>query len=241
MRRNTGYTARLSPIARGEPIRHWRSGAVLVVVLLAIPLLVGLVFFVYNLGDQVNRRLTMQNISDATAISGSGWIARSMNTVAMNNVGQAKLISLALVMDAIPLAAELALIELNPDPQSDDSLGEGLKRQLERGVPDSRQEQGFPRSASYAKVVADAVLFMPADEPIFVPLWFGDTDRENPERDYQTMQERIRAVGKVLDSPQREGDWDQSDARNEYGGGSYETLDPQAKAEIVRILEHLPQ
>ncbi len=87
MRRNPGYTARLSPTARGEPTRHWRSGAVLVVVLIAIPLLVGLVFFVYNLGDQVNRRLTMQNISDATAISGSGWIARSMNTVAMNNVG----------------------------------------------------------------------------------------------------------------------------------------------------------
>ena len=55
---------------RGRPARR---GAVLIVMITAITLLVGLVFFVINLGDQVNRRLSLQNAADSAAISGAGY------------------------------------------------------------------------------------------------------------------------------------------------------------------------
>ncbi|MBN1941806.1 MAG: hypothetical protein JW849_00770 [Phycisphaerae bacterium] len=208
-----------------------RRGAVLVVVLTAIPILVGLLFFVYNLGLQVSRREDLQNTADAVATAGAGWMARSMNTVAMNNVGQAKLISTALVLDAVPLAAELAIKELQEDPERDDSLAKGLQRQLQRGVPNTRLEQGYAKSASYAKVVANAVLLLPGEEPVFWTLWPGDANSEVPALDYRAMQSRIQAVGTVLGNPVRTGDWSVSDAYNAYGGNSFETLDPEALAE----------
>ena len=74
-----------------------RKGQVLVITLLAMTLLVGLIFYVYNVGDQVNRRMAMQNAADAVAVSGAGWMGRSMNLLAMNNVTQSRMIALALV------------------------------------------------------------------------------------------------------------------------------------------------
>jgi len=203
---------------------------VLVVMLLAMTLLVGLVFFVYNLGDQVNHRLDLQNTADSVAISSSGWMARSLNTVAMGNVGQAKLISLALVLDAVPLAAELAVKELQEAQVSGDSLGLGLANQLARGVPGSRQEHGYKCSASFAKVVADAILLMPASEPVFSTLWPGDQDPQQGQFDYDAVHARIHQVGTILNSPKLAGRWRESQAVNEYGGDSFETLDPQASA-----------
>ena len=93
-----------------EMTRRWkfrgptRGGQVLVLTLLGMTVLVALVFYVYNVGDQVNRRTTLQNVADATAISGAGWIARSMNVVAMNNCEQSRLAVLVPIMDALPLA-----------------------------------------------------------------------------------------------------------------------------------------
>ncbi len=212
------------------PQRH-RRGAVLLIVLVAITLLVGLMFFVFNLGSQVSRREELQNSADAVATGGAGWLARSMNTIAMNNVGQAKMISSAFVLDAIPLAAELAIKELQVDTLTDDSLAKGLERQIERGLPDTRREQGCARSASYATVCADAILILPATETPFGPLWPGDVNAEFPQYDYPSVQARIQAAGTILDESQRQGTWSQSAAVNEYRSRSYETLDPAATAE----------
>jgi hypothetical protein len=96
-------------------------------------LLVGVVFYVYNLGDQVNRRLEMQNAADAAVISGAGWMARSMNVVAMSNVGEAKLLSLVPVLDALPKATRMALDEVTV-------WEEALSQQLRRGVPRIRHD-----------------------------------------------------------------------------------------------------
>ena len=71
--------------------------------------LVGLVLFVFNIGDQVNRRLELQNAADSAAISGAGWMARAMNTIAMNNVAQSRMIALVPILDALPLAIEMTL------------------------------------------------------------------------------------------------------------------------------------
>ncbi len=94
---------------------RFRRGAVLVVVLVALTLLVGLLFFVLNVGDQVNRKVDMQSAADSVAVSGSGWLARSMNVVAMNNVGMARQIALVAVMDSLPVAAEMTIAEQTGD------------------------------------------------------------------------------------------------------------------------------
>ncbi len=94
-------------------------------------LLVALIFYVYNVGDQVNRRTTLQNVADATAISGAGWIARSMNVIAMNNCEQSRLATLVLIMDALPLASEMSGDELTEWEKS-------LADQLDRGIPQTK-------------------------------------------------------------------------------------------------------
>ena len=88
-----------------------RGGQILVLTLLAMTMLVSLIFYVYNVGDQVNRRIVMQDVADSVVVSGTGWMARSMNIVAMNNVSQSRMIALVPVVHAIPLSAEMAYNE----------------------------------------------------------------------------------------------------------------------------------
>ncbi len=130
--RLVGRTIRL----RRWPVRRRAGGQVIVIMLFGMSLLVGLVFFVYNVGDQVNSRLEMQNTADSVAISGAGWIARSMNAIAMNNFAQAKLIGLIPVLDAFPLASRMAWDEAK-------SWAEGLQQQLDRGVPSDFLREGL--------------------------------------------------------------------------------------------------
>ena len=92
--------------------RTRRSGAVLVMALLGMTLLVAMIVYVYNVGDQVNKRLSLQNASDSAAVSGAGWMARSANTTAMNNVAISRMLGILPVMDAFPLASEMALSEV---------------------------------------------------------------------------------------------------------------------------------
>ena len=113
------------------------KGQVLVITLLAMTLLVGLIFYVYNVGDQVNRRMAMQNAADAVAVSGAGWMGRSMNLLAMNNVTQSRMIALALVLDSLPLAAEMTVAE----ETGPDALPIALERQLNAGVPSTPLER----------------------------------------------------------------------------------------------------
>jgi len=101
---------------------------------MALALLAGLIFYVYNIGDQLDRRVELQNAADSAAAAGAGWIARNMNVIAMNNVTQARLMALALTLDSLPLAAEMTVAE-HTGP---DSLREVLARQLSRGVPGTR-------------------------------------------------------------------------------------------------------
>ena len=92
--------------------RTRRSGAVLVMALFGMTLLLALVVYVYNVGDQVNKRLSLQNASDSAAVSGAGWMARSANTTAMNNVAISRMLGILPVMDAFPLSSEMALSEV---------------------------------------------------------------------------------------------------------------------------------
>ena len=122
MRRRRCSTSRLS---------SRRRGAVLIVMIVAMSLLVGLIFFVFNLGDQINSRIAVQSAADSSAISATTWLARSSNVIAMNNVAEAKLLSIVPVYDAIPLAAEVARKELD----ASGGMLDALRDQLARGLP----------------------------------------------------------------------------------------------------------
>jgi len=91
--------------------------------LLGLTLLASLVFYVYNVGDQVNERLALQNAADSAAVSGAGWMARSANTTAMNNVAISRLLGILPVMDSFPLASTMALEEVTAWEQ-------GINRQI---------------------------------------------------------------------------------------------------------------
>ncbi|MEX2216233.1 MAG: Tad domain-containing protein [Phycisphaeraceae bacterium] len=86
-------------------------GIVMILTLLSVILLAGLVMFVLNLGRASTRRVQLQNAADSGAIAGAGWVARSLNTIAMNNVNMVRLISLVNVLDGMPDAARFTILE----------------------------------------------------------------------------------------------------------------------------------
>ncbi len=83
-------------------------GVVMVIALLGALLLGALVMFVLNIGVQTNRRVVAQHAADASAAAGSAWVARSLNTVAMNNVATTRLISFVNILDAMPMATRFS-------------------------------------------------------------------------------------------------------------------------------------
>lgn len=77
--------------------------------LLSLILLSAFVFYVFNTGQHLTYRIETQNAADNAAISGAGWVARSLNTVAMNNVEMSRLIPLAAVLDSVPVGVAYTL------------------------------------------------------------------------------------------------------------------------------------
>ncbi len=123
--------------------RARQRGVVIIITLLAMVLLASMVFYVFNVGRHVQKRVETQNAADAAAISGAGWVARSYNNVAMNNVEMARLIALAGVLDAVPLAVQHTL-------EDQQVVFEAIQRQLGNGVRDApwledglREAQGY--------------------------------------------------------------------------------------------------
>ena len=99
----------------------------LVVALLSLILLASLVFYVFNTGQHVTYRMETQNAADNAAISGAGWVARSFNTVAMNNVEMSRLIPLVAVMDSVPVGVRYTL-------EDQSTVLQAVDRQLAQGV-----------------------------------------------------------------------------------------------------------
>lgn len=112
------YTSRVISATHEAPLASSRSlsrraarGIVLVITLLAVVLLAALVFFVMNMGRHVDSRVVTQNAADSAANAGAGWIARTFNLVAMNNVTQARYLATVNVLDSMPLVTQNALHE----------------------------------------------------------------------------------------------------------------------------------
>jgi len=132
-----------------------RGGQVLILTLIAMTLLVSLVFFAYNVGDKVNRRLEMQGAADAVAITGAGWLARDCNVIAMNNVGEAKMVSLVPILDTQPQASRLAyneakaweagLAAIVAQPVVDNQTSSQVQQYLRTGIESLRQRMADQR------------------------------------------------------------------------------------------------
>lgn len=101
------------PIRQRRRARSARSrGAVIVLGLLGAFMMAGMIGYVFNAGRHAQLRQQTQHASDAAVISGAGYIARSYNTVAMNNVEISRLIAVVQMLDAVPLAVEYTLLDV---------------------------------------------------------------------------------------------------------------------------------
>ncbi len=103
-------------------------GVVLVAALLAMTLLASAVFFVFNVGTHLHRRIEAQHAADAAAIAGAGWVARTLNLVAINNVESAKLLTQVQIYDGLPSAVRNAARDA-------EAALEGVDNQIQRGLP----------------------------------------------------------------------------------------------------------
>ena len=119
------------------PIAPRSRGVVMVIALLAIVLIASLLFYVINVGTSVQGRVVTQHTADAVAIGGASQVARSMNTVAMNNVETARLIAAVSILDGLPLAVDMSITDATEENLGDtDALAIAAAAQLRSGVVD---------------------------------------------------------------------------------------------------------
>ncbi|MEM9110581.1 MAG: Tad domain-containing protein [Planctomycetota bacterium] len=105
-------------------------GAVLVLALMGGFLIVGLIGYVFNTGRHAQLRQQTQSAADATVISGAGYVARTFNTAAMNNVEISRLIPAVQLLDAVPQASQYAF-------EDTDALLSRVDEQLAAGTGDA--------------------------------------------------------------------------------------------------------
>ena len=86
-------------------------GVIMIIILLGLMLMAALVLYVLNHGVQVNARVVTQNSADSAVVAGATWVARSFNTVAMNNVAMTRCVALINVLDALPPATKATRLE----------------------------------------------------------------------------------------------------------------------------------
>ncbi len=112
-------------------------GVVMVIALIAIVLIASLLFYVMNVGRSVQGRVVTQHTADAVAIGGAAQVARSMNTVAMNNVETARLIAAVSVLDSLPLAVDMSITDASEQELGDlDAVAQAVSSQINSGVID---------------------------------------------------------------------------------------------------------
>jgi hypothetical protein len=132
----------------------------MVITLLCMLLLAALVFYVINLGRQSNERILTQHSADAAANAGAGWIARTFNTVAMNNVGMARLIAMCNVLDSMPLAVSFSYTDQT-------TLAQAVQDQLSRGVSADWVREALMQHA--AEVDAEVQIITPVNQMLNDP------------------------------------------------------------------------
>jgi len=120
------------------PLNPRHRGVVMVIALLAIMLIASLVFYVFNVGTSVRGRIVTQHAADAAAVGGASQVARSLNTVAMNNVETTKLIIGVNLLDSLPMAIDMSITDETEEELGDtDAVALAIAAQLRAGVIDT--------------------------------------------------------------------------------------------------------
>jgi len=202
---------------RSRSLRPRDRGQVLVIAIIAMTLLVALIFHVYNTGDQVSARLALQNVADAVAVSGAGWMARSMNTVAMNNIAQSRMIALIPVMDALPLATRMALEEATEWEKCLDRQGASIRGN--GSIPDYLKE-GL--EALRERMATQRDLLIPVNET------FSDSGFRMEEHTHWS-------VGGVGGAPPNGKMWRAAVALQAFNQAAIDSSGPLAQAQGVRM------
>lgn len=128
--------------------RSARPGVVIVIMLAAIILLASIVFYILNMGQHLDRRVRVQNASDASAIAAANTMARTFNTVALNNVATARMIGMINILDSLPMAVDFSVRDISEQELNDvEAERQVLNDQLRRGVVDGWAERMLRRMA----------------------------------------------------------------------------------------------
>jgi hypothetical protein len=106
---------------------HRNGGWIMFLTMLSLLLLVSMVMWVINLGQQVERRAMVQHSADSAAQAAAGWASRAMNTISANNADMARTIALINLLDSFPEAADWANRELK-------TFRDSLEAQISSGV-----------------------------------------------------------------------------------------------------------
>jgi len=131
----------------------------MVITLLAILVLVGLLLFVMNIGDHSSRRASVQDAADSAGLSGAIHMARSMNTVAMNNIAMSRMLALVLVYDSQPANVALSLRQA-------EALLERMEGQLPNAGPGGPMRQPTLDAETNIRneLAAERDILIPADD-----------------------------------------------------------------------------
>ncbi len=134
-----------------QPLPHnpQQRGVVIVIALLALVLMASLLFYVFNTGRNIQSRVVTQHAADAAAMAGATHVARSMNTVAMNNVEMARLIAAVNVLDATDEALHPAFHEAQTHYDALDALYPTAGGNLMSREADEIRQQMDPILADY--------------------------------------------------------------------------------------------
>ncbi|QQE13117.1 hypothetical protein JD969_06550 [Planctomycetota bacterium] len=111
-------STQVSPIRKSNFTCH-KQGAVFVLTLLALSLIAAVVFYVLNVGKHIQGRVSTQNATDAAALAGASEIARTFNTIAMNNTEIARKLAAINIIDAIPRSLDFTVTTTNEEEQGD--------------------------------------------------------------------------------------------------------------------------
>lgn len=113
----------------------------MVVALLATILLAALVFYIFNIGVHVNKRMETQNAADASVKAGAGWVARKMNLVSMHNVEMTRTLAMIQIKDALPEATRYTLADTQAALDAcERQLTQGNPRWVKEGLEQVRDE-----------------------------------------------------------------------------------------------------
>jgi len=80
---------------------HAESAQISFLAVASVVCFVGLLSMVINTDDIVTERVYMQDVADATALSAAAWTARGLNMISFINVLNSKLISTAVLLNAL--------------------------------------------------------------------------------------------------------------------------------------------